>query len=101
MTDTPRRSYFQSLSGKVFVTAMIPVALFLALIAAYMLPTVHALLLGAKKEGLRHVVESAHSQVVHLAEEAKAGRLTREEAQARALDEDLPFKRVPRLYRES
>ena len=57
------RSYFRSLAVKVFRTAMLPVALFLALIAAYMLPTVHTLLLDSKKEGLRHVVESAHSQV--------------------------------------
>jgi methyl-accepting chemotaxis protein len=63
---------------------MIPVALFLVLIAAYMLPTVHNLLLSSKKEGLRQVVETAHSQVAFLAAEAKAGRLTQEEAQARA-----------------
>ena len=53
------RTYFQSLAGKVFGTAMIPVVLFLALIAAYMLPTVNTLLLSSKKEGLQHVVESA------------------------------------------
>jgi len=86
MAEPTRRSYFQSLAGKVFATAMIPVVLFLVLIAAYMLPTVHSLLLGSKKEGLRHVVEGAHSQVAHLAEEARAGRLTREEAQSRAKD---------------
>jgi len=86
MRETLSRSYFQSLAGKVFSTAMIPVILFLVLIAAFMLPTVHSLLLDAKKEGLRQVVESAHSQVTHLAEEVKAGRLTEEEAQARAKD---------------
>jgi methyl-accepting chemotaxis protein len=78
------RTYFQSLAGKVFGTAMIPVVLFLALIAAYMLPTVQSLLLSSKKEGLQHVVESAHSQVSFLVEEAKAGRLSQEEAQQRA-----------------
>ena len=78
------RTYFQSLAGKVFGTAMLPVVLFLALIAAYMLPTVHSLLLDSKKEGVKHVVESAHSQVSYLVEEAKAGRLSQEEAQKRA-----------------
>jgi methyl-accepting chemotaxis protein len=78
------RTYFQSLAGKVFGTAMFPVVLFLALIAAYMLPTVHSLLLDSKKEGVKHVVESAHSQVSFLVEEAKAGRLSQEEAQKRA-----------------
>ncbi|BDU68120.1 chemotaxis protein [Geothrix oryzae] len=80
------RTYLQSLGGKVFSTAMTPVLFFIVLIAGYMLPTVHSLLLNAKKEGLRHVVESAHSQVSHLVEEAKAGRLSQEEAQARAKD---------------
>ena len=78
------RAYFQSLTGKVFGTAMIPVVLFLALIAGYMLPTVQSLLLGSKKEGLQHVVESAHTQIAFLVEEAKAGRLSQEEAQTRA-----------------
>jgi len=80
------RSYFRSLAGKVFGTAMIPVAGFLVLIAAYILPTVHSLLLGSRKEGLRNVVETAQTQVAALAAEAKAGRLTREEAQQRAKD---------------
>jgi len=84
MAGTSMRSYFQSLAGKVFGTAMIPVAGFLVLIAAYMLPTVHSLLLGAKKEGLRNVVESAQAQVAGLAAEAKAGRMSQEEAQKRA-----------------
>ena len=80
----PFRAYFGSLPGKVFGTAMIPVVLFLALIAGYMLPTLNGLLLETKKEGLRHVVEGAHAQVTFLASEAQAGRLTTEEAQARA-----------------
>ena len=78
------RAYFQSLTGKVFLTAMLPVVCFIALIAGYMLPTVHGLLLKGKKEGLQHVVESAHAQVTYLAAEAKAGRLSQEEAQSRA-----------------
>jgi len=84
MKTTSGRSYFRSLAGKVFGTAMIPVVLFLALIAGYMLPRVHSLLLDTKKEGLQHVVESAHAQVTQLAEDAKAGRLSVEEAQTRA-----------------
>ena len=78
------RTYFQSLAGKVFLTAMFPVLCFIVLIAGYMLPTVHDLLLSAKKEGLRHVVEAAHSQVTYLVAEAKAGRMSQEEAQGRA-----------------
>ena len=80
------KSYFQSLPGKVFGTAMIPVALFLLLIAGYVLPKTRGLLLTSKKAGLQHVVESAYAQVTMLAAEAKAGRLTREEAQKRAID---------------
>ena len=80
----PFRTYFRSLPGKVFSTAMIPVVLFLALIVGYMLPTLNSLLLETKKEGLRHVVESAHAQVTFLAAEAQAGRLAPEEAQRRA-----------------
>jgi methyl-accepting chemotaxis protein len=84
MRTTAVRTYFQSLAGKVFLTAMLPVLLFILLIAGYMLPNVHELLLTAKKAGLRHVVESAHSQVTALAVEAREGRLSPEEAQTRA-----------------
>jgi methyl-accepting chemotaxis protein len=63
---------------------MIPVVLFLALVSGYLLPTARSLLLQSKKEGLRHVVESAHAQVTFLAEEARAGRLSQGDAQARA-----------------
>jgi len=80
----PFQTYFRSLAGKVFSTAMIPVILFLALIAGYMLPTFHGLLLDTKKEGLRHVIESAQAQVSFLEGEAEAGRLPQEEAQRRA-----------------
>ena len=80
------KGYFQSLPGKVFGTAMIPVALFLVLIAGFVLPRTRELLIDAKKEGLKHVVECAHAQVTMLAEEARAGRLSREEAQKRAID---------------
>jgi methyl-accepting chemotaxis protein len=78
------RAYSRSLAGKVFGTAMIPVVLFLALIAGYILPKVHQRLLEAKKEGLRSLVEGVQAQVVQQVEEARSGRLTREEAQARA-----------------
>jgi methyl-accepting chemotaxis protein len=97
MEDTLRvpatRSYFGTLGGKVFGTAMIPVVLFLALIAGFILPRVHALLLDSRREGLRNVVESVHSQISYLAAEAQAGHLTQEEAQtrAKALVEALRF----------
>ena len=78
------KSYFQTLAGKVFATAMIPVLLFLLAIGLYMLPTVHDLLLESKKEGIRHVVEVAHTGVMGLVDDAKAGRLSQDEAQARA-----------------
>jgi len=84
MADLAPPAYSRSLAGKVFGTAMISVVLFLALIAGYMLPRVHALLLDAKREGLRHVVETAHSQVAHLVQEAQAGHLSQDEAQRRA-----------------
>lgn len=84
MSMTTLRVYFQSLGGKVFLSAMLPVLFFIILIAGYMLPTVNSLLLKSRKEGLQHVVESAHSQVAYLAAEAKAGRLSQDEAQRRA-----------------
>lgn len=63
--------YFNSLVGKIFGTAMIPVVLFLALIAGHMLPSVHRLLISSKKEGLRNMVDGIHAQFTYLAEEAK------------------------------
>ncbi len=52
MSTQTSPSFFGSLAGKVFGTAMIPVALFLALIGGYALPNVHRLLVSTKKEGL-------------------------------------------------
>ncbi|NTV73105.1 MAG: methyl-accepting chemotaxis protein [Holophaga sp.] len=78
------RAYARSLGGKVFGTAMIPVGLFMVFIGLYILPTVHTHLLTSKKEGLKHVVEAVHSQVACLAENARTGQMTREEAQGRA-----------------
>jgi len=78
------RTYFQSLSGKVFILTLLPVGLFLAFIAGLVLPSYHESLLNAKREGLRQVVESAHAIVQHQVEEVQAGRATQEEAQARA-----------------
>jgi methyl-accepting chemotaxis protein len=83
---TTKRSFFRSLAGKVFGTAMIPVVLFLLLIAFYMLPKVHGRLVESKKEGVRHLVEAVQTEVTHLAQAAKDGRMSREEAQARAKD---------------
>ena len=93
MRSPSTRSYFGTLGGKVFGTAMIPVVLFLALIAGFILPRVHSLLLDAKRDGLRNVVETVHSQISFLAAEAKAGHLTQEEAQTKAkeLTEALRF----------
>jgi len=84
MPDKNLRSYFRSLAGQAFLTAMIPVALFLVLIAGYVLPTVHSLLIDSRKEGLRNVVESAQTQVTDLMTQAKDGRLGQDEAQTRA-----------------
>jgi methyl-accepting chemotaxis protein len=86
MSTRSMRTYFDSLAGKVFVTTMVPVVLFLALVGGYMLPRVHALLLDSKKEGLRHVVEGVQSQMSFLAGEAKAGRMKEEDAQQKAKD---------------
>ena len=58
MRNPSTRSYFGTLGGKVFGTAMIPVVLFLALIAGFILPRVHTLLLDSKREGLKNVVEA-------------------------------------------
>jgi len=83
---TTGRSFFRSLAGKVFGTAMIPVVLFMLLIAFYMLPKVHERLVEAKKDGVRHLVEAVQTEVAHLDQAAKDGKMSREEAQARAKD---------------
>ncbi|BDU77127.1 methyl-accepting chemotaxis protein [Mesoterricola sediminis] len=80
------RSYLRSLAGKVFTTAMIPVVLFVLVVAGFILPKVRTDLLRAKKEGLRNVVETVQSQVTALAREAQEGRLPLDEAQRRAKD---------------
>ncbi|MDR3673417.1 MAG: methyl-accepting chemotaxis protein [Holophaga sp.] len=78
------RSFLQTLPGKIFLTTMVPIVLFLALVGGYVLPTVHSLLLSSRKDGLRHVVETAHSQVEFLAKEAAEGRMPLDVAQREA-----------------
>lgn len=47
---------------------------------------INSLLIDSKKEGLRQVVESIHSQIVYLKDESKAGHLSLNDAQALAKD---------------
>jgi len=88
---TTRRSFFRSLAGKVFGTAMIPVVMFLLLIAFYMLPKVHERLVEAWKDGVRHLVEAVQTEVAYLDQEAKGGKMSREEARGKDLVDAIRF----------
>ncbi|HEY3400209.1 MAG TPA: methyl-accepting chemotaxis protein [Geothrix sp.] len=84
MSKTSGRTYLQSLSGKVFLLTLLPVALFLAFIGGVVLPYYHDSLLSAKRDGLRQVVESAQAIVQHQVDEVQAGRMPLEDGQKHA-----------------
>ncbi len=77
-------SYFRTLSWKVLLLAMLPVVLFLGFTFGYVIPTLHEVLLEAKKASVRAVVDSTMGILDNQEEEIKAGRRTREMGQARA-----------------
>ena len=78
------RSYFRNLSGKILLLAMLPVGLFLLLVFFFMLPRMQEAHLGAKKEGVKYVVEAGLGVIEYMEKEVQAGRLTQAEAQERA-----------------
>ena len=78
------RAGFRRLSAKIILTALVPVALFLLLLALFVLPRVHAAILGARESGVRNIVETATSILGNQDAEVRAGHRTLEEAQQRA-----------------
>jgi methyl-accepting chemotaxis protein len=82
----PRKSstVFQRLSGKIILTGLVPVALFMLLLALYILPRVHGAILASRKDNVRQVVEVATSILRSQEREVAAGRLTQDLAQQRA-----------------
>jgi methyl-accepting chemotaxis protein len=94
------RSHFRNLSGKILLGAMLPVGLFLLLVFFYMLPKMQEAYLGAKKEGVKYVVETGMGVLENLEKEVQAGRMNQAEAQARAksLISSLHFAGMNYLY---
>jgi len=78
------RNGFRRLSVKIVLAAMLPVGLFLLLCFGYVIPRVHAAILGAREDGVRAIVEAAISILRNQEDEVLAGRRTREMAQQRA-----------------
>ena len=78
------RGYFQTLSWKVLLLAMLPVALLLAFTFGYVIPTLHEVVLNSKKAGIKAVIESTMGILDNQEEEIRAGRRTREMGQSRA-----------------
>ena len=77
------RSHFQTLSGKILLLALLPVACFLLFIFSYVLPTLHEKLLNAKKASVQAVVDSTMGILNNQVEEVQAGRRTQALAQER------------------
>jgi len=93
-------AFFRNLSGKILLLAMLPVVLFLLMVGFYVLPTLQQSLLNAKKEGVRNVVETGMGILESLARDVEAGRMTQDEAQAKAksLISSLHFSGTNYLY---
>ena len=78
------RRYFQTLSWKVLLLAMMPVVLLLTLTFGYIVPSLHEVVLNAKKAGVKAVVDSTMGILENQEEEIRAGRRTLAVAQMRA-----------------
>ncbi len=77
------RSQFETLSGKILLLALLPVACFLLFIFGFVLPTLHEKLLNAKKASVQAVVDSTMGILNNQVEEVQAGRRTQAMAQER------------------
>jgi methyl-accepting chemotaxis protein len=77
---------FQSLSAKVLLIAMAPVAVMFLLTFLVLIPALEHEFIGARKEYLRHLTDTAYG--IFEAQEALAGSgaITRQEAQQRSVD---------------
>jgi methyl-accepting chemotaxis protein len=70
-----------SISKKIQVLGLVPLALFLLLFFAYLLPAFGTRYLEARKEGVRNVVELGYHYLAGLEARVKAGELSLEQAQ--------------------
>ena len=96
----PSRFQFRSLSAKVLALSLLPVGLFLAFFAAYVLPTLHGAVLSAKKDGVQQVVETAISLLQEQQAQVQAGKRSLETAQARGKEiiESLRYDKTNYLW---
>lgn len=78
------QSWFRSLSGKIFLLSLAPVALFLGLFFFLLLPRYHRFALESRRLGTQYVVESTMGILENQVAEVKAGKRTLEYAQTRA-----------------
>jgi len=94
------RSRFKTLSGKILLLALLPVACFLLFIFGYVLPTLHEKLLDAKKASVQAVVDSTMGILNNQVEEIQAGRRTQAMAQERtkALISTMRFDGANYIY---
>ncbi len=84
MALTGFRDRLRKLSAKIVLLSLLPVALFMLLLALYLLPRLRDSTLAAKEAGVRNVVELAMGILENQEIEVKAGRRTPEFAQQRA-----------------
>nr|WP_320131310.1 methyl-accepting chemotaxis protein [uncultured Holophaga sp.] len=94
------RTRFQSLSGKIITLSLAPVIVVLVFFFVFVLPRVGGMVLAAKEEGARNVVETAMGILENQMVEVRAGRRTAEFAQQRAkeLISQLRFDRDNYLW---
>jgi len=78
------RFQFRSLSSKVLILSLLPVALFLLFFALYVLPTLHRAVMRSKQDGVRQVVDLAVTMLQAQEAKVQAGTQSLEATQARA-----------------
>jgi len=82
--STRTRFEFRSLSSKVLALSLLPVGLFLFFFAAYVLPTLHKVVMKAKQDGVRQVVDLAVTMLEAQEAKVRSGQQPLEATQARA-----------------
>jgi PAS domain S-box-containing protein len=82
----PQRFRRRSFALRIVLPTLVAMALFLAAFWGFILPSFENTLIERKRETIRELTHSAWSILASYEREAEAGRLTREQAQARASD---------------
>jgi PAS domain S-box-containing protein len=85
-TAKPHRFRRRSFALRIVLPTLVAMGLFLAAFWGFVLPSFESTLLERKREMIRELTHSAWSILASLEREVQAGRLTREQAQARASD---------------